>query len=272
MEQPETPRDVWRRWEADQAAAIVDSINQVRDARGISLRRLAELLDDAGWPISFGTLAGILSTKTRAGFTVAEVFAFARALTVPPGYLMLGLPDGGLPDRPVLPRGMQTGDLLLWFTGRGGVPGVDEGRTFLDPDEVTSNAIEALKDASVFAQLLNDARWQNDLLIAAQSLTASERAAVPVAVLEGVGLREVLGTMHDLLELNASEAGRLRPKLPVPPAPFDVVTRDPSTFDGLELPLPIPEGHDVSRARARLEDVVRANRLVRGSEPGGLHA
>lgn len=91
-----TTRDQWQARERAEALGIIDTINRERGARGYSLREFADVLEQAGWPIGFGTLAGVLSGRKRQSFGVTELRTFAEALDVPVSRLIPDLFDHDL--------------------------------------------------------------------------------------------------------------------------------------------------------------------------------
>lgn len=105
-------------WEAEHADRIVTAINQLRDRYGWTIPRLGVELALFGWEPSRETLNGILSGRKRKSFSVAEVFAFARAFRVSPSYLLAGLPDAtDLPAGPLVPQ-RDVASVFDWVSDR----------------------------------------------------------------------------------------------------------------------------------------------------------
>lgn len=116
----ENEKSDWARFEREWTAQIVHSINFVRSQQGLTVKDLALRLRSLGWPVSDATLSGMLSGNKRTSVSVAELTIFARALSVAPLYLLLGLPTATLfPDHKSWPKDSHNDiyGVAAWFTG-----------------------------------------------------------------------------------------------------------------------------------------------------------
>lgn len=109
----------WAAFEREWTGVIIESVNEIRAALGITVKELGERVRKAGWPVSDATLSGMLSGNKRSSISIAEIAAFGSALDVPPLYLILGLPKTSeLPDSALWP--LPTPDIYdvwSWFNG-----------------------------------------------------------------------------------------------------------------------------------------------------------
>lgn len=114
-----TTSDQWKAFERAWADMVVDSVNHLRDAAGITVKDLAARLDAAGWPVSVATLSGILSGRKRGSISVTEWLAFAGALNVEPLYLAVGFPSyERAPASPMWAgKPLSVDGLAAWVTG-----------------------------------------------------------------------------------------------------------------------------------------------------------
>jgi transcriptional regulator with XRE-family HTH domain len=201
----------WKAFEREWTDAIVDSINMIRDASELTVRDLAQRLRSLGWPISDATLAGMLSGRKRGSITVAEVFAFARALNVPPLYLILGLPlRGALPDGPLWTgKTPAAPDIADWVTGRSlfdPYPG-DALDPDVDPPAYFAEAIarQGLGDVLSQGEFLRMIRWQAAQLVALAEIDSPELAkALPESLINQEWLWSAING------LSAARAGQRR--------------------------------------------------------------
>lgn len=218
--------DGLRAWEAQHARLVVDSVNAVRNARGMTIRDLATALEGLGWPVGLSTLNGILSARKRQTFTVAEVLAFARAIDVSPLTLLLGIPvTDRLPEGSVLPDDARSSVAALrWAIGQ-----TPDGQRRDDPAATLAAYSEALSLVM---------RRNEDLLAA---IGAAGESADGEHWLLKRGLRYV---WSEVLELRGRSGVRF-PALPDPLAAFEDVPPD-------ELPVPVAGFADEARVSAEV--------------------
>lgn len=114
----ENEKSDWARFEREWTAQIVQSINFVRSQQGLTVKDLALRLRSLGWPVSDATLSGMLSGNKRTSVSIAELTVFARALSVAPLYLILGLPTASeLPEHKTWNSHNDVYGVAAWFTG-----------------------------------------------------------------------------------------------------------------------------------------------------------
>jgi transcriptional regulator with XRE-family HTH domain len=103
-------------WSAALTAGIGRRVAQLRAERKITAERLAELVTEAGAPISRSVLAN-LENGRRSAVTVQELLAFASVLGVPP--IVLLFPVGQELQVEVVPdRRMDIMAAVNWFMGQ----------------------------------------------------------------------------------------------------------------------------------------------------------
>ena len=169
----------WREFERNWTNAIIDSINAVREAEGITVKQLRARLARGGWGISEATLSGMLSGKKRGSISIAELTAFAWALSVPPMYLMLGLPaESTLPDSPMWSMPPTPPRVADWVVGRtlfsphpdaDLAPGEDN-----DEGVMSRMASQSVQDVMAHARESQVIQWQAAQLIAIDSFGQDE--------------------------------------------------------------------------------------------------
>lgn len=243
-----------RAWEKAYSDRIVASVNAVREWRGLTIRELAEKLSAAGWAVSLDTLNGILSSKKRSSFSVGEIFVFARALEVPPAFLLLGLPSAhNLPAGPMLP-GFDATNVggYLWIADAGFHPSRG-GYMGLLPR---------------YAERLDFAMWQNALWLTA----GGEHDQIRDTLQEALG--ELLHTRNRWGEAAAS--GYATPELPpLPEAISHLEGHDPwsgrpqisQPLQGFSTPAHVEEAaqywKNAAIAREEIDRLAQARQLPR---------
>lgn len=157
----------WNEWERERTGLVVASINAVRIERGMTVKALRDRLEELGWKVSLPTLNGMLSAKKRGSISVAEVEVIARALEVPPAYLVLGLPQ----RNPLSPLGTELDEddlttLAPWWLGRD----IEPGRPAAGGHEAGYAAVDALALLGEVRQRVADIEFWNAVLRAAERL------------------------------------------------------------------------------------------------------
>ena len=106
-------------WPAQLAKGIAGQVRRYRLERGMSAQQLSDACAEVGLPIARSVLANFESGR-RPTISVAEVFALARALRVPPALLLF--PGGG--DAIEFLPGHRAGPwrAFRWFNGETRVP------------------------------------------------------------------------------------------------------------------------------------------------------
>lgn len=148
---------------------VVDSVNRLRSASDVTVNDLAGRLAGVGWPVSQATLSGILSGHKRGSISVTEILAFARALEVPPVYLMIGLPNrASVPESPIFATGStDVGSVAGWITGRTRTPSTPALRRVF-----SQNAVE---NVVAYAVAWERVRWQAAQILALNALPSNIR-------------------------------------------------------------------------------------------------
>lgn len=194
------PQD-WKTFEREWADMIVDSINHLRTAAGLTIKDMAARLRDGGWPVSEATLSGILSGRKRGALTISEVLTFAWALDVPPTYLMAGFPRREqAPASPMWPGGATGADVAAWISG--------------DSDQIARHegaAPEGVKRAFGGDALAN-AKSHTVLLRRVRSL-AAELTSAPTAVDqfdEAYAVQFKAEDVHRILRSNLARLAQIR--------------------------------------------------------------
>lgn len=102
-------------WATHLAAAIGSQVARLRREAGLSAEDLSRRTHQLGYPLARSVIAN-LENGRRGVVGVADVYALAAALGVPPVSLLLPAPpDGGLEVVPGVD--MPTYDAALWLTG-----------------------------------------------------------------------------------------------------------------------------------------------------------
>ena len=167
-------------FEREWTNAIVDSINSARESSGITVKDLRQRLEQGGWVISDAPLSGMLSGRKCGSISIAEIAVFAWALSVPPMYLMLGLPvTERLPSAPMWDAGATPPQVASWFMGRTSLSpyvGPDAPLDSKSGDEMYTSrlAVQAVEDVMRHASELAVIRWQAAQLIAIDSFEDAE--------------------------------------------------------------------------------------------------
>lgn len=104
-------------WEDRFTATVAASIEHYRERRGVSVQWLADRCTDLGLATKRSSLAALLGLGSRRRISVQEVLVFARALEVPPVFLLFPVHSGERAE--VLPGVVVDASVAVgWFEGR----------------------------------------------------------------------------------------------------------------------------------------------------------
>jgi hypothetical protein len=165
----------WKAFERTWTQAIVDSINRIRTAKGVTVDELTKRLNAGGWMVSKATVAGIVSGNKRSSVSVAELAVFAWALRVPPMYLLEGQPIlSEMPESPMWSKhGAQIPAFYGWFSaGHGASLTPSATGVFIDAKGQDIEAALTIAtglgmDAiSQYSELLRRASWFAAMIVA----------------------------------------------------------------------------------------------------------
>lgn len=260
----------WAQFESEWTEAIVGSVNALRERNGLTVKQLASRLRDVGWSISDSTLAGIVSGKKRNSISVAELFAFARALNTSPTYLVLGLPaTSALPAFDPLwgSESLSVVDAAAWIRGYEMRPVIGDGH----PSWGAGGALDAVM---FYSNQIRTVEWQAAQLVALERLTREEREVIAqTATTEADMKRWLTRAITRMVEAHIDQRGMGDWGAKLPPVPEPLVAafeEDPeSVVDGLSLDqiamLTTPE--TVARASERMRERIREERRNSGQAP-----
>lgn len=167
----------WKAFEAEWTNAILDSVTYLRERADITVKQLGARLRLVGWQVSDATLSGILSGRKRTSISVAEMFAFARALDVTPTFLLLGLPKlANLPSNEAL-----WGDDPSIVRVAAWVRGYAQPPILGDNDEATLLSGDAVMAVMAYANHERAAKWQAARIAAGSELSSEDRSILRLA-------------------------------------------------------------------------------------------
>lgn len=113
-----------RAWELSISQRFGDAVVRRRKALGISATQLWERTKTLGYPVTRVAISKIENNARNGKLEVAEVFALAAALEIPPSLLLFpDYPDGQLE---AIPQRLSTsGDASRWMSGLVELPALD---------------------------------------------------------------------------------------------------------------------------------------------------
>ena len=194
----------WQSFEKIWTRAIVASINRVRTAEEITVGALTQRLNDGGWKVSKATVAGIVSGNKRTSISVAELCAFAWALSVPPMFLLQGFPDlRAIPDAPIWNgEEAKPSRFYEWFIGKSYPFHYPEDDLQASEDNdigiVATIAAQGMRDVATHGELARVIQWQAAQILALAALDDEElTAAVGQRIVDQEFLWDAINHLSD---------------------------------------------------------------------------
>lgn len=224
----------WPGFEREWTQRSVDTINLIRTWSGLTIKQLAARLRALGWPVSDATMSGMLSGNKRTSLSIAEVFAFARALNVSPAYIILGLPNGPMLQGGALwgaepPEVTEVGGWLVGQRGWEPFPGDDVSKASQSPMAFTRIfAEQGLRDTLRYSELLGVIAWQaSQLVVVTEFPSAQVEQVMPRSVLQQDFLWSAINQLSGIRRAQAKLGVDAAVPLPEPPDVLRFIDQDP---------------------------------------------
>jgi transcriptional regulator with XRE-family HTH domain len=140
-------------WELDLAERLGRAVRERRSTLGLSAQQVSDRTRDIGYPVTRVAISKIEGNLRSGKVDVAELFALARALEIPPGLLLFpDFPDGEIE---VLPgKLVSSADALNWVAGQRSYPmgAGNEGTRLIE----AADKLATLRDPLFEQQLVGD--------------------------------------------------------------------------------------------------------------------
>lgn len=259
----------WKAWEKSITGQIVDSVNNLREVQGLTIKHLNVRLAAFGWPVDLATLNGILGSKKRASLSLGEIYAFARALSTTPLYLMLGIPVhvNMAPGKVFNDNAISNVELMQWLMGDNPFPPspliAQDNMAAAQDQEAYIRTSGDVYSLFSYGETLRALKWQNAIL---SELQRHDPTGTTDVVRIKHAREMVITEVESIIEIRYEYSKEDLVPLPPLPAALEFLDGDIGP-DQIPLPIAGLENEELAR-RARLF-VMDNSRMRVIPSPGG---